>query len=68
MERIASEFNKLQYSVSHTTGHPLVEEVKPVRRANSLLKDNYCGWEIMTGEWKGDQGLRITFTSRASRR
>ncbi len=33
MERIASEFNKLQYNVSHTSDHPLVEEVKPVSPA-----------------------------------
>ena len=30
MERIASEFNKLQYSVSQTGNHPLVEQIKPV--------------------------------------
>ena len=30
MERIASEFNKLQYSVSQTSDHPLVEQIKPV--------------------------------------
>ena len=30
MERIASEFNKLQYSVSQTCEHPLVEQIKPV--------------------------------------
>ena len=29
MERIASEFNKLQYSVN-LTDHPLVEDSKPV--------------------------------------
>lgn len=31
MERVASEFNKLQYHVSLTNDHPLVEETKLVR-------------------------------------
>ena len=29
MERVASEYNKLQYNVSHTSGHPLIEEMTP---------------------------------------
>ena len=29
MERVASEYNKLQYNVSHVNGHPLVEEMTP---------------------------------------
>ena len=30
MERVASEFNRLQYSVSHTDDHPLIAEITPV--------------------------------------
>lgn len=29
MERVASEYNKLQYNVSHASGHPLIEEMTP---------------------------------------
>lgn len=29
MERVASEYNKLQYNVSHANGHPLIEEMTP---------------------------------------
>lgn len=32
MERVASEFNRLQYNVSQTEDHPLVTEITPVRK------------------------------------
>lgn len=32
MDRVSSEFNKLQHNVSLTNEHPMVEDVKPVRR------------------------------------
>ena len=39
IERVATEFNKLQFYVTRSKGHPLVDKVKPVSYELFLLKD-----------------------------
>ena len=41
MERVASEYNKLQYNVSHSNNHPLIDEMTPrIANITSTLQNH----------------------------
>ena len=41
MERVASEYNKLQYNVSRANDHPLIEELTPrIARITATLQNH----------------------------
>ena len=58
MERVGREYNRLQYNVSHTDNHPLIDEMTPrIARITATLQDHLQDKFRSSIEHKDREGL-----------
>lgn len=67
MERVASEYNKLQYNVSHSSDHPLIDEMTPrIARITATLQNHLQDKFQSSLEHKDREGLIQSLQTYAS--